>query len=144
MPNLQRRALRARLLLARSILPGFAASAALSLVLGAGQARAEITRLVWSDAGVFEVSLPVAAGKFAEVCGPVAQGQRIAWQFESDQSLDFNIHFHLGKQVSYPARQQQVQQAQGELTISSPQDHCWMWSNKGASAGSLTLRLKRL
>ncbi|MEL4179387.1 hypothetical protein AABB87_11260 [Roseateles sp. PN1] len=139
MPNRQFRAFSAKS--ARSAL---AVSVALLLGMGPSLAWAEITPLVWSEAGVFEAKLPVAAGKFAEVCGPVAEGQRIAWQFESDQALDFNIHFHLGKQVSYPERQKQVQRAQGELTVSAPQDHCWMWSNKGSSAGTLTLRLKRL
>ena len=58
-----------------------------------------------------------------------------------DQALDFNIHFHLGKQVSFPERQKQVQRAQGELTVSAPQDHCWMWSNRGASAGTLSTQV---
>ena len=54
-------------------------------------ARAELVDIVWTADGRFERSLPVAAGRFVEVCGALHAGQAVPWSFESDAALDFNI-----------------------------------------------------
>lgn len=112
---------------------------ALSLLSGA--ARAELIELGWSDAGRFERQLSVAPGKFAEICGPLKAGQKIDWNYRSDAPLNFNIHYHLGKEVHYPARVEQSAQQQGSLAVQSAQDYCWMWSNKSRQAVQLSLEL---
>jgi len=113
----------------------------LGALLLAGAARAELIELGWSDAGRFERKLSVAPGKFAEVCGPLKAGQKVDWAYQSDAPLNFNIHYHLGKEVRYPARVEQSAQEQGSLAVESAQDYCWMWSNKSKQALQLNLQL---
>ena len=78
-------------------------------------AQAEIVDIAWQDGNRFDRSLTVAPGKLAELCGALAAGARVAWAFESDADLNFNIHYHLGKAVHYPARQGRVRQSTGDL-----------------------------
>jgi len=114
-----------------------------ALLLGASLARAELVEINWSDAGYFERQLSVAPGKFAEVCGPLKAGQKVDWNYQSDAPLNFNIHYHLGKEVRYPARVEQSAQEQGSLAVDSAQDYCWMWSNKSKQAVKLSIGLSR-
>jgi len=112
-------------------------------LLLAGVARAELIEIGWNDAGRFERQLSVAPGKFAEVCGPLKAGQQVDWNYRSDAPLNFNIHYHLGKEVRYPARVERSAQEQGRLAVDSAQDYCWMWSNKSKQAVQLTIGLSQ-
>lgn len=106
-------------------------------------AHAEIIDIAWSDQGRFVQELTVAPGKFAEACGKLQRGEAVAWRFEAGGPLDFNIHFHEGKAVRYPARRNAVAAAQGQLKVALDQDYCWMWSNKSAQPVDLRLTLTR-
>jgi hypothetical protein len=106
-------------------------------------AQAELINIEWPAGGRFERSVNLAPGKFAEVCGTLDEGQTIHWSFEAQEALNFNIHYHLGKEVIYPARQNQVRQARGELPVEVKQDYCWMWVNKSPRTVRLTLALTR-
>lgn len=112
-----------------------------TMLLLAGVARAELIEIGWGDAGRFERQLSVAPGKFAEICGPLKTGQKIDWRYQSDAPLNFNIHYHLGKELRYPARVEQSSQEQGSLAVDTAQDYCWMWSNKSKQAVRLSLEL---
>jgi hypothetical protein len=114
-----------------------------AMLVGMATAHGEIIELKWTQGGRFERSLAVAPGKFAELCGPLQAGQRVQWSFESDRALNFNIHYHVGKDVHYPAKQDQVERAQGELAVDSRQDYCWMWVNKTGTAARLAVSLTR-
>ena len=102
-----------------------------------------IIDIEWSGAGEFEREVSVAPGKFAEICGALQKGQAVQWRFGSSHELDFNIHFHEGAGVRYPARADQVRESQGTLAVDSAQDYCWMWSNQAAAAASLSVKLQR-
>jgi hypothetical protein len=114
--------------------------AALSM---AGVARAEVIDLQWQDGGHFEHSQTIAPGKFAEVCGPLQPGQIIHWSFETDRAVNFNIHYHVDKDVRFPAKRDQVQRLQGDLAVDTKQDYCWMWTNKTTTATKLTVAMSR-
>ncbi|WP_088286010.1 hypothetical protein [Ideonella sp. A 288] len=120
---------------------GLLAGAALGLA--AGVAQAELIDIQWPDDNRFERRLTLLPGKFAELCGPLQAGQTVEWSFEADQALDFNIHYHVGSDVRYPARQDRVARLQGQLAVDSPQDHCWMWVNKTEAAATLAVSLAR-
>jgi hypothetical protein len=77
------------------------------------------------------------------LCGKLAVGAKVQRQFDAPAPLNFNIHFHEGKQVRFPAKQDQVAKADGTLRAEVDQDYCWMWTNKSASSASLKLTLKR-
>ena len=121
----------------------FAAIVTAVVLIAGGPARAGMLEFAWSTAGTDERSVEVAPGKFAELCGPLAAGQSVAWRFESDRPLDFNIHFHVGKKVRYPARSPRVRASSGSLAARSAQDYCWMWTNPSAEVARLQFRLQR-
>ncbi len=115
---------------------------ALALTLAA-PVRAEIVELAWDAQGRMQLQRPVAPGKFLEVCGPLTAGQRVAWSFDAAAPLDFNVHYHVGKDVVYPAKLAQSASAADTLVAAIPQDYCWMWTNRGTAAVALKLTLQR-
>lgn len=124
----------------RALVRALLATAWCALAVGV---RADVIDLKWTDAGRFEQSRTVAPGKFVELCGALAPGQAIQWSFEADRAVNFNIHYHVGKDVRYPAKQDQVTALQGSLVVDSAQDYCWMWVNKSALDARLALRLSK-
>lgn len=117
--------------------------AGVSLLMGAAAARAEVIELQWQDAGRFERSLTIAPGKFAEICGPLEAGQAVQWSFEADRALNFNVHYHVDKDVRYPAKKENIKRLQGDLSVDSRQDYCWMWTNKTTASTKLSVTLRR-
>jgi hypothetical protein len=118
---------------------------AMAVLLGllcAASVHAEIITIAeWQRDLMIEHKLNVAPGKFVEVCGPLGPGVSVAWGFEADTPLNFNIHYHLGKEVRYPAKQDQVKSQQGNLVVDTAQDYCWMWTNKSAKLSRLSVSL---
>lgn len=106
-------------------------------------ARAQVIDIAWNANRQFDRQLTVPAGKFAEVCGKLSSGTSIAWSFDAASALDFNIHYHEGKKVIFPAKQENIEHAKGDLAVTADQDYCWMWTNKSASAIELKLALKK-
>ena len=102
-----------------------------------------MVEIAWDKAGRFETAVSVAPGKFAEVCGPLDRGQSVAWSFKADRPMNFNIHYHEGKQVVFPAKQDAAVDAQGKLDVSLSQDYCWMWTNKANAPIRLQLLLQK-
>jgi hypothetical protein len=126
---------------ARRLLPIL--SLALLCVLAAAPLRAEIVEIRWSAEQRFEHRVSVAPGRFAELCGALAQGAEVRWAYEADAALDFNIHYHVGREVVYAVRQPAQARAEGTLAATVAQDHCWMWTNRGARPVALVVRLAR-
>lgn len=108
-----------------------------------GTARAELVEIRWDAAGRFEHAQILAPGQFAEVCGRLGKGRAIAWSFKSSQPTVFNIHYHEGCKVEYPARFEGARSAEGLLMPALDQDYCWMWSNPTGASAELTLSLQR-
>ena len=114
--------------------------AAASLAL---PAHAEVVDIDWGGGGRFERTLSLPAGKFAELCGKLAKGDRVQWTFTADQPVDFNIHYHVGKEVEYPSRRDDATTLSGELVAPLDQDYCWMWTRKSGPAAKAQVTLKR-
>jgi hypothetical protein len=109
----------------------------------ASPAHAELVNIALDATGHFEHEQDVAPGKIVEVCGRLATGQTVRWSFQADAPLNFNIHYHEGKKVEYPVRQDGIGQLQGTLPVNMDQDYCWMWTNKSSMPVSLRVRLAR-
>lgn len=116
---------------------------ALAIALAAGAANAEIIDIQWGDGGSAAREFRVEPGKFAEWCGKLRKGEKIAWRFEAAAPLDFNIHYHEGKDVRFPAKQSGAARAEGTLEVEVDQDYCWMWSNKAAAPVTLKAALAK-
>lgn len=106
-------------------------------------AHAELVEIAWDAQGGFERQVRIAPKGFIEVCGRLRPTDRVRWQFEGDLPMSFNIHFHEGKAVRYPTKEEGVAKSQGVLEVASEQDYCWMWSNPGARQAAMTVRLDR-
>ena len=111
--------------------------AALPLAAGA-QALIE-----WKGEARYEKMHTIAPGKFAELCTRLGAGSEVQWAFTADAAVDFNIHYHEGKEVRFPEKKSQVAKDTGTLATTLEQDYCWMWTNKSTSDASLKLELKR-
>ena len=115
----------------------------LALVAVASSAQADVIKVVWSASGRFERSVNVAPGKFAEVCDKLPAGAQVGWDFEASAPLDFNVHYHVGKDVVFPSKLVAVSTAKDTLDAKIEQDYCWMWSNKTAAPATITVKLQR-
>ena len=109
----------------------------------AALAASHIVDIAWAPDGRFAHKAQIAAGKFVEVCGKLAVGEGVRWNFTAAAPVDFNIHYHLGKEAVFPAKQTQVSDGRDTLKVSVAQDYCWMWTNKGSAPVSLTVELAR-
>ena len=118
--------------------------AGLSLAhLGAAMASAHIVDIQWDASGRFVHKAEIQAGKFVEVCGALKPGQKITWSFQGSAPMNFNIHYHLGKETVFPAKLSAVKDAAQTLNVQAEQMHCWMWSNKSTQPLALQLTLAR-
>ena len=92
----------------------------------------------------FKTQSNIQPGKFSEVCGKLKKGNLIRWQFDSSAPLDFNIHYHEGKEIIFPYKMNNIKSAKEELLISLDQDFCWMWTNKSGEAVKLEMNLRNV
>ena len=106
-------------------------------------AWAEIIDIAWDSNGRFERSVTVPPARFTEVCGKLPAGLKLRWDFEASSPLDFNIHYHVGKDVVFPSKLSATAAAKDVLETRIEQDYCWMWSNKTTTAATLKLNLQR-
>jgi hypothetical protein len=119
-----------------------AASLFLTLLLPVA-ASAEIVDIKWTD-GTFAHKTSIAPTKFLEVCGKQKTGDVVQWKFIGNAPADFNIHYHVGKDVSYPENRKAVASAEGSLVAPLDQDFCWMWTNKSAQVLALDVKLQQV
>ena len=123
--------------------PGAGIVLVLALAAMAPSTLADIVDIAWSADRRFERSLSVAPGKFAEVCGKLPAGLNIRWNFEASAPLDFNVHYHVGKDVVLPSKFTAVVTAKDTLATTVDQDYCWMWTNKSAALATVMFKLQR-
>lgn len=115
----------------------------LAAPVGAATASDHIVDIHWSNEGRFQHRSQVAAGKFVEVCGKLALGSAIRWSFDASAALDFNVHYHVGKDVVFPFKLTAVASATDTLDAKIEQEYCWTWRNKSAETATVTVRLQR-
>ena len=106
-------------------------------------ALADIVDIKWTG-GTFTHKASIAPAKFLEVCGKQKRGDAVAWQFKGSAATDFNIHYHVGKEVSYPENRKGIASAEGTLSAPLDQDYCWMWSNLSAQPVAIEIGLKQV
>jgi hypothetical protein len=72
--------------------------------------------------------LVIAPGKVGEVCMPLAADDMLAWRFKANPAADFNLHHHVGDQVSMPVQRKATTEDRGEHLIDRRNDWCLMWT----------------
>lgn len=116
--------------------------AAWLVAAGIGNSHAELVDLKWT-AGTFAHKATIAPGKFLEICGKLKKDDSVDWRFNGTAPTNFNIHYHVGKDVVYPENRKEIRGAEGKLTVPLDQDFCWMWSNKSAQPIEVDVQLKQ-
>lgn len=114
-----------------------------ALACTSATARADLFEIAWDAHGRFARDLTIVPGGFVELCGLLQSNQTVQWRFDASAPTDFNIHYHEGPKVVTPTQQRGARKAQGRLAVKSAQDHCWMWSHKGAKEATLRVELRR-
>ena len=117
------------------------ASSALSL---SSVSHAEIIAVKWDTLGKFERTQQIAPGKFVEFCDKLPKDSTVTWQFKASAPLNFNVHFHQGKAVTFAEKQDSVSELQGTLVAPRDEDYCWMWTNKGDAASNVRALLAKV
>ena len=123
--------------------PGACLAALAMLVATPAFATSHVVDIAWARDGRFARSASVEPGKFVEFCGKFNVDDVIRWSFDASAPVDFNIHYHVGTESAFPAKQAQVSAGQGTLRVAVAEDHCWMWSNKSTHRLRIDVRLQR-
>lgn len=108
----------------------------------AGAGAAELVGIDWGQAQRFELHRALPAGQVLEVCGPLAAGQAVDWQFVASAPVAFNIHHHIGKQAIYAERRQKTKSMTARFQPKEASDYCWMWTAPKDQAVQLQLLLR--
>ena len=115
----------------------------LSVLALSAVSRAELIDVKWNASGEFERAQSIAPGKFVEICENLAKDSAVTWQFKASTPLNFNVHFHQGKEVAFPEKRDGVSELKGTLVAQSKEDYCWMWTNKGDVSSSIRVLLAK-
>lgn len=106
-------------------------------------AASHIVEITWNRDGAFAHGPSVESGKFVELCGKLMPGDSIRWEFAASEAVDFNIHYHVGKEAEFPAKQAQVSSGQDILRVAVHEDYCWMRSKESSSRVRIDVLLQR-
>ena len=79
------------------------------------------------EVGPFTLTLSGKA--FEERCIALSAGETIRYRFIASAPVDFNIHYHRGKDVFYPVKQANVSDAGGAFRAESTEEYCLMWES---------------
>jgi hypothetical protein len=115
-----------------------------ALVFSFTTCKAEVISFKLEANPSFKTQANIQPGKFSEVCGRLKKGNLIRWQFDSSAPLEFNIHYHEGKNVIFPYKMSAIKSGEEELLISLDQDYCWMWTNKSKEEVKLEMSLRHV
>ncbi|MEM7646625.1 MAG: hypothetical protein AAF203_06940 [Pseudomonadota bacterium] len=66
-------------------------------------------------------------GAWQETCLPSEYGMIIEYDFESSQTLNFNIHWHKNKVVTYSVKHEGIKKLKGSFEPSVQQTFCLSW-----------------
>jgi hypothetical protein len=75
-----------------------------------------------------------------EECRALKNAEQLRWQFAATDKVDFNIHYHVGNDVTYPVERVQVTDGAGDFAAPLAQEFCWMWTNR--TQRDIALRIK--
>ena len=111
--------------------------AAAALLAFALPVRAQEVPIRWDAAGRFEHALTVPPGGVAELCSKLRRGAAVDWRFGADAPLDFNVHYHVGREAVYPVRMAGAGSGSEKFVAPKDQTYCWMWQNTLAHPAAL-------
>ena len=100
-----------------------------------------VAALAAEDVGPYSFNLSGKA--FDERCLKLAAGESIRYRFRASAPVDFNIHYHRGKEVIFPVKQSAVREATSTFRAESADDYCLMWEHTGTGAATVEGSIER-
>src|SRR5687767_9293047 len=97
-------------------------------------AAAPVLANTTAPATTLAVDVELAPKKVHEECARMEPGESRRWHWKSDAPVDFNIHYHRGKDVFFPVKRDAMRGDGGTFTAKTGEDYCWMWTAKDAAA----------
>ena len=85
-------------------------------------------------AATLPVDVRLAPKKVHEECARMEANESRRWHWKSDVPVDFNIHYHRGKDVFFPVKRDAMRGDGGTFTAKTGEDYCWMWTAREAPA----------
>jgi len=86
-------------------------------------------------------TVSLAPFEFRESCFEMTTQDTLRYDFQSDQPVDFNIHYHDGLTVRFPVQLNRVTAHADEFVADVDQLYCLMWTNQSIKRTSLTYRI---
>ena len=83
---------------------------------------------------------PLPSYQIHEECFKLREGDRVEFRFESNEPVDFNLHYHEGQAVVMPISREKSSEYGGVYVARIPQDYCLMWE-AGAAGAKLDYRI---
>jgi len=80
------------------------------------------------------VQVTLEPGKVHEECARLESGDKRAWHWKSDTPVDFNIHYHAGREVFFPVKRDAMRGDGGTFAAKTGEDYCWMWTARDKAA----------
>ncbi|MEO7744442.1 MAG: hypothetical protein ABIR98_16010 [Usitatibacter sp.] len=80
------------------------------------------------------VSFTLEPGKVHEECLRLEAGDKRKFRWQANVPVDFNVHYHEGKEVFFPVKRDGKRGDGGTFTAKIAHDYCWMWTAKSARA----------
>ncbi len=71
----------------------------------------------------------IGPSKIHEDCVELTVNSTLNFSFKASSPVDFNIHYHEGKDIHYPLRKDKVSEFEGTFSPSKDQFYCFMWTN---------------
>lgn len=71
-------------------------------------------------------------------------GDGVAWQFKAGGPTDLNIHYHSGKEVTYPENREHIASADATRCPSLDQHYRWKWSNASVHGVDIEVPLEQV
>lgn len=77
-----------------------------------------------------EEKIVIASRETHEKCLDLAEGEKLPYRFSSSATVNFNIHYHEGKDVRYLEQQRSILSFEGNITAPHAGEYCLMWKNR--------------
>ena len=74
---------------------------------------------------------------FDERCIRLDAGESIRYRFSASASVDFNIHYHRGKEVFYPVMARATRAADASFSAPHADTYCLMWERTDAGPATV-------
>ena len=89
-----------------------------------------------------ETEVTMNPSKIHEECMKLLPGDVLSYSFNASDPVDFNIHFHDEKNISYPVSKKRISGYEGTYSPAKEHMYCIMWTNVQKFDVQLTYALK--